>query len=707
MKRLIAVISSLLVLPAFAEVAPAYYYEETVEYSDEYSEPSVEQKESETAEQEEQKQVAVPVVPTAVSPRNTTGRAAASRAVATSTTSNRTVSSRNTTPARAVTARTATTTTPSRVSRTNTASGTTTVVSSRPSTTVRSATTQTKGVTTRASSQNNNANTARASIVQTDTATTPLYISGRVGVNTASVSARVPTLSANTTSSTTTATTTSATTTAASMDELAQLTDFCKAQYTACMDNFCNVLDDNQGRCSCSANLKNYAETENALKKATEELQDVSVQINYLLKDLSADQIESLYTQTEAELALQGTSDTSAIKNDLDSIKDMLVQVQSGKASSSSLSSGLSIDLSSMLNIDLSGSMFNLDSLLGTNTANTSSISNQRGEQLYKTASARCKASVLNSCAAQGVDISIISNSYDLEIDKQCLAYERNLTDANEEMYNKVTTAKYVLQLARLQSALNKNSNNLRECISELDNCMQDDFVCGNGYENCLDPSGKYIINGEIIVGSKPGVSGGITEQDTTKFAEGLYETWNFDDSAAWVGGVSVSDYIDQTIATTTPSSTSKTMSEYLQNKIGYHDTASNKDFGMCMSVLNTCQDLTYTSANNQYQYDNKVIREYLQQVLVQIKAKQDTILSDYAEDCITEVTKCLTQNNYDPDDNTKEEATDETKMSTKNKLAMRACNAMITTCMSVNGVDNDLSTETIGAEEWISEIMK
>ena len=34
MKRLIVVLSGLLVLPAFAEVAPAYYYDDVIEYSD-------------------------------------------------------------------------------------------------------------------------------------------------------------------------------------------------------------------------------------------------------------------------------------------------------------------------------------------------------------------------------------------------------------------------------------------------------------------------------------------------------------------------------------------------------------------------------------------------------------------------------------------------------------------------------------------------
>ena len=39
MKRLIAVISGLLVLPAFAEIAPAYYYEEMMaQYADQMPE---------------------------------------------------------------------------------------------------------------------------------------------------------------------------------------------------------------------------------------------------------------------------------------------------------------------------------------------------------------------------------------------------------------------------------------------------------------------------------------------------------------------------------------------------------------------------------------------------------------------------------------------------------------------------------------------
>ena len=722
MKRLIAVISGLLVLPAFAEIAPAYYYEEMMaQYADQMpeSDMAVAETDAESVDDADASdEVAkTPVVPTAVSPRNSNGRAAASRAVATAgTTSGRNVASRTgtnqniartvSTRGTTVTAGRTTTTTPSRsaVAR-NTGTRTTrgnasTTVASRPTTTVRSASVQTAqqtpGVTSRNSTKSGG-NTARASIVQTDTVNSPLYISSRIGVsNTSNVSTRVPTIRVGsaTTSSTTTATETTSATTTASIDELAQLTDYCKAQYVACMDNFCNVLDDNQGRCSCSANLSNYAETEEALKQATEDLQDVALQIQYI--GLTADEVETLFTQTEAELEMQTSSDNSQLRNDLDKIKNMIIDVKSGTPSSDA---SMQFDLSGLLEFTIDSTGFDLSTLFGLSNQNDS-ISNQRGEQLYKTATARCKAAVLNSCAAQGVDTSIITNSYDLEIDKACIAYERSLTDSNEQMSSTVRNAKAVLQRARLLVAQQKNTYDLRGCVNALDTCMQDDFVCGDDYENCLDPTGKYIVNGDVVVGSKPGAPG----YDDAP----IYDTWDYTDEStsknAWGMGTEgdLSGYIAATVKESAPVATSVNMSEFLQNKIGYHDDDTGRDFGMCMSVLNRCQDVTYTGTgqNKKYNPTNNVIKEFLNRTLVQIKSSQDTILADYAENCILDVASCLAQNNYDEDENTGD------TLSSGNKLAIKACNPIITSCMSVNDVDGVASTEDLTADEWIMQIM-
>lgn len=788
MKRLVAVISGLLVLPAFAEVAPEYFYQEMMaQYAAENPEmefvtESATDEVADVSEQSADSQPVVPVVPTAVSPRNTSGRAAASRAVASSTTTSaRNVANRATaaTAARTVSARpaavnTKTTssraavTTPSRAAASRTARSASNTVANRPTTTVRSTTASVPGVTTRtASAQKNNSNTARASIVQTDTVNTPLYISGdttaRVSTRSTNVSARVPTIRVGSTTSTGTSETSTSST--ISMDELAQLTDYCKAQYVACMDNFCNVLDDSQGRCSCSANLDNYAETEAALKQATADLQEVAQQIQYI--GLTAEEVETLFTQTEAELQMQSSTDNSQLKNDLDKIKSLIVDVESGRASSSS-SGGLSFDLSGLLDFTIDSTGFDLGSLLGMSTTDTSSISNQRGEKLYDTAAARCRASVLNSCQAQGVDITVITNAYDLEIDKACIAYERALTESNDQMASTVRNAKSVLQRARLLVAQQKNQYDLRGCVTELDNCMQDDFVCGDDYENCLDPSGKFIVNGEIVVGSEPGAPGDALAA--------IYDAWEYGDSGArknaWglsssdenneVSAGTLAEYITTTVTSSVPSGTSTDMSAFLQNKIGYHDDGDGKNYGMCIAVLNRCQDLTYegTGQNKKYIPNNNVIKEYLNRTLVQIKSAQDTILADYAEDCITDVASCLTQNNYDPDGGAGQiewiyngdlwfetggvrcgplssqqtlfehlgnagfglysaEGCPERKevklndvirvstVSAANMVAMRACNPVITTCMSVNGVEksDDFDTSLTQAV-WIQQVM-
>ena len=308
------------------------------------------------------------------------------------------------------------------------------------------------------------------------------------------------------------------------------------------------------------------------------------------------------------------------------------------------------------------------------------------------------KTSVLNSCTAQGVDASVITNSYDLEIDKQCLIYERNLTESNDQMTSTVRNAKAVLQKARLLVAQQKNSYDLRGCINALDSCMQDDFVCGSDYENCLDPSGKYIVNGAIVQGSTPGytVSGSTISSSSEYPKDQLFSTWNYDSNKnAWSGDGSLMDYIDKTVTSSPVTKTSVNMSQYLQYKIGYND--GSKNFGMCMSVLNKCQDITYTGTGQNLKYNpaNNVIKEYLARVLPQLKTAQDTLLASYAEKCISDVQTCLNTNNYpdNPTTNTKQA-----------NIAINACRSQIITCMSVNG-DTTASPTPDAMAKWTKNV--
>ena len=681
MKRLVIVLGGLLALPAFAEVAPFFYTDE-MEYIDaEYDDDGALVYDDDIVAEEE---VAQPVTPVKTSPRITATRNG-SRSGATTTN----VNTRRTTNAnsRVVSARTTTsrtTTTPSRTtaSRATVSRGTVSRAGAANNTS--------GGVSTRRVTNNTNTGNATVARAGTTTTTATMYTpatgstsvfednnlyTGRIGVR-GSAQPRVPTIrvaSATMTSGeSTVSNATNVADTAAAMDEMAQLTDYCKAQYVACMDNFCNVLDDNQGRCSCSKNIQNYAKTEEALKAATEELQDVAQKIQYI--GLTGDEITTLFTETEAEEEMRGKTDTSQIKISLDKVRDMIIDVRTGSASGLS-DSALTFDLSNLLDFTISSTGFDLSGLFGTVSTNTSSISNQRGETLYKTAASRCKTSVLNTCAAQGVDISVITNSYDLEIDKQCLVYERELSDANDQMTATVRNAKTVLQKARLMVSQQRNQYDLRGCVSALDSCMQDDYVCGADYENCLDPTGKYIVNGAVVSGSLPGKP--LTDAATAPgmFKTGLYNTWVAGDTYAWDydGKTSgdLSDFINETLTSTPIKQTDTNMSKFLQYKIGYHDNKDGKNYGMCMSVLNKCQNFTYDEKRN-YKPNNNVISEFLYRTMIQIKASQDEILANYAENCIADVTSCLNSNGYDG--------------ATNKNIPVNACKAIIATCMSVNG---------------------
>ena len=641
---------------------------------------------------------------TSTTAARTTGSTAATRAAATRATggSGRTTSTRTGSTGTGTVARTATTTrtttgartaNASRVSRAATKLNTVVTTTAVPTENVTIY--DENGLLYLPTSKNNRAGTSvagnRASIVASEVG--PGLKNARINSN------RTPTLRMSTLSGASVSTSVSnEVITPEDMDELAELTDYCKAQYAACMDNYCNVLDDNQGRCSCSANIKNYAKAEAALKAATEELQEVAQKIQYI--GLSAREVETLFTQTEAELKMQSTTDTSQLKTSLDKIKDMIIDVQSGNATSNS-TSGLAFDLSGLLDFTIDSTGFDLTAFLGGFGTSGNTINNQRGAELFKTATNRCKANVLKSCTAQGVDASLVTNAYDLEIDKECIIYERNLNDSNDQMVATVRNAKSVLQKARLLVEQSKNEYDMRGCINALDSCMQDEYVCGSDYEKCLDPSGRYIVNGEVVIGTDPGravngVSDGATGVlDGNICSMNLYNVWNYGNSTpgqtetsncknAWnsyslqSGNGNLSDYIKETLG----EHDGLGMSQFIQNKIGWNE--KDKNYGMCMSVLNKCQDFTYTGNGTSRKYNpkNEVVKQYLDRILIQIKAKQDEILTEHAESCITDVTTCLSQNNYPFDDvnNNRVQA----------NIAINACRSTIVTCMSVNGYSVD-----------------
>ena len=726
MKRFFVVLGSLLMLPAFAEVAPVYY-DEVAEYTDEVIDAV------DGDEMAKEDAVSKPAVAQrATTNRNTSRASTATRSGTSTRATAAAIRNAQRTANRGTISRTARTVTTQPTTSRSTASRTSVVSRSgntaSPAVRARVGFKQTGGMMPAMKSSSSSTSSSGVTMLSGSGSTSALYTpttdSSRIGVSQRRASTPVVRISTATTPIVTKDDVSTAT---SGMEAIAELTEYCQAQYAACMDNYCNVLDDNQGRCTCSKNIKNYQKVEDALAEASEEFQDAVQKIKYL--GLTGEQVNSLFEETEAELALKDNGDDkSAIRTSLDRIKDRIViDAKSSKSSSSSAAglTGVSMDISGLLDFDLT-TAFDLGSFLnnGTKTNDTSSISNQRGEHLYKSAAARCKTSVLNSCTAQGIDAAVITNAYDLEIDKHCIAYERALNDANAEMRTNVRNASIILQQARLMLAQNKNSYGFRDCVAAIDSCMQDEYVCGSDYELCLDPTGKYIANSEVIKGSFPGSPGGVPKNDTPRDEEnndgwtsqglrGLYAAWNYGGTgtstkSAFGGGdeENLGAFVDEKLndweddfqeTNLTPTD----MATYLLQKIGYIDK-DNKVHGMCASVMKQCQDYTYSTSSNRsthnYLPNNEVVRQYLLTTLYKIKNQQDEVLADYAEDCRSDVQSCLSTNGYDEDNATL----------SVSRSAINACRTEIQTCMSVSGYQaTDTSVLSFSAmQDWVNTLL-
>ncbi len=404
------------------------------------------------------------------------------------------------------------------------------------------------------------------------------------------------------------------------LEQTADLNASCQQQYNDCMDQFCSVIDSNQKRCSCSANLSNYTKVEEAVKNANTQLNDVAQRIRYV--GLSADEIRAIMNETEAEEALSGAVDTSETRNMLEEIENLIKDPTSATSYYSSSYSGLDLDL------DFSSETADIFSLDFLNTG-TTSFSNLRGTDLYNAAKRRCNT-VLTQCKEAGANVDQITGNYDLAIDKDCIAYEQGLTKMNETLVSNVRSANLMLQKARLAVLQNKNQYDAKGCIAALDTCMTDDMVCGANYTKCLDPTKIYIDeNGEVVLG-----------RDITEIRDFMKDYNNADINSSFL----TEAYNNTSLSSDACASDNNDGScvvKYLLQKIGTKQKVT--DEGLCRAVLDKCQNYTYDS-DGKYKPYNDIVVNYIQRAMVNIQAAQRQIISDYASSCMVDVATCYNQ---------------------------------------------------------------
>ena len=443
---------------------------------------------------------------------------------------------------------------------------------------------------------------------------------GETDVQTGSnIASEVRALQARTTSSTTTTNSETIEQAKTRLEQTADLNQSCQQQYNDCMDQFCSVIDSNQKRCSCSANLSNYTKVEDAVKDANTQLNEVAQRIRYV--GLSADEIRAIMNETEAEEALSGAVDNTETRNMLDEIEKLIKDPTSSTSYSSNTYTGLD------MNLDFSSEMSDIFSLDFLNT-NTISFSNLRGTDLYNAAKKRCNT-VLTQCKEAGANVDQITGNYDLAIDKDCIAYEQGLTKMNETLVSNVRSANLMLQKARLAVLQNKNQYDARGCIGALETCMTDDMVCGTDYTKCLDPTKRYIDeNGEVILG-----------QDITNIIDFMTNYNNATINSGFLEDAYTVSMDTQTCAE--DKNDGSCVAKYLLQKIGTKQKVT--DEGLCRAVLDKCQYYTYDS-NGNYKPYNDVVVNYIQRAMVNIQSGQRKIISDYASSCMVDIASCYNQ---------------------------------------------------------------
>ena len=405
------------------------------------------------------------------------------------------------------------------------------------------------------------------------------------------------------------------------LEQTAELNKSCQEQYNDCMDQFCAVIDANQGRCSCSANLTKYTKVEEAVKSANTELNNVAQRIRYV--GLSADEIRAILTETEAEAALSGQKDTTETRNMLAAIEDLIKDPTGTTSSYSGDSFGLD------LNLDFSAESADMFSLDFLNLDTSSSFSNLRGTDLYNAARNRC-STILNQCKGAGATSKQITGNYDLAIDKDCIAYEKGLKKMNETLVSNVRSAELMLQKARLAVLQNKNQYDAKGCIAALDTCMRDDMVCGDNYFKCVDPTKRYIDeNGNVVLGQN------ITL--ITEFMENYNNANINQDFLSAAQETPITTDSCKAVSDDTDTGNGSCVTRYLLEKIGTGVRAT--DGGLCRAVLDKCQYYTYK--DDKYQPYNDIVINYIQRAMVNVRAAQQNIISDYASNCMVDVAQC------------------------------------------------------------------
>ena len=350
------------------------------------------------------------------------------------------------------------------VSRTNNSTTNTTTVGARPSS-ARNAT----NATARATTTPQSASSVRSAVNTTISRNSGTYISS--GRGTSGRAATTPRTATNNATVSRAATDTD-TSTAMSQTRTGAEYEQCKSAYFNCMDQFCQLKNDDYRRCSCSNRVYELAEIRGVMQDASDQLTVFTENLDVV--GMTAEQATAMKTATEGENAL--TSDTSASKQLLQAIMNSI------RGEDASVGGKYS---------DLNSITLSFDTANAFGTMDTGQvIAAYNGENLYTAVYPQCRAAVRADCTDAQLQRAI--TAYLMAIEQDCNSVASAIENKQKQMKSAVRESSAMLDLARVENRQKHNSDDLATCIANVESAILSEEVCGAGYHKCLD-NGEFI----------------------------------------------------------------------------------------------------------------------------------------------------------------------------------------------------------------------
>ncbi len=246
----------------------------------------------------------------------------------------------------------------------------------------------------------------------------------------------------------------------------------CKTAYFNCMDQFCQLKNDDYRRCSCSNRVFELDSIRDVMQDASNQLTVFTENLDVV--GMTAAQATAMRTESEGETAL--TSDSSASKALLQAIMNSI-------RGEDTTVGGKFTDLNT---INLS---FDTTNAFGTSDAGQI-IATYNGQNLYSAVYPQCRDAVRADCDDAQLQRAI--NAYLMAIEQDCNTVASALDQQQSQMKAAVRESSAMLDLARVENRQNHNSDDMATCLANVEAAVLSEEVCGANYHKCLD-NGEFI----------------------------------------------------------------------------------------------------------------------------------------------------------------------------------------------------------------------